>query len=56
MAIPDYVSAYVWYALAKQYGEKKSEAPLKELTSKMTPEQLAEAQARVETWKPTPPK
>jgi TonB family protein len=48
----DYVSAYMWYALARQYGEKKSEAPLKELTSKMTPEQLAEAQARVDTWRP----
>jgi TPR repeat protein len=47
-----YVSAYMWYALARQYGEGKSEAPLKELTSKMTPEQLAEAQARVDTWRP----
>ena len=36
--------------------QKKSEAPLKELTSKMTPEELAEAKARVDTWKPTPAK
>ena len=56
MAIQDYISAYTWYALARRYGEKKSEAPLKELTSKMTPEQLSEAQTRVETWKPTPAK
>ncbi len=53
---PDYVSAYTWYALALRAGEKKASTPLKDLASKMTPEQLAEAQARVETWKPTEPK
>jgi TonB family protein len=52
----DYVTAYMWYALAQRGGEKKSDKPLKKLTSKMTPEQLAEAQARVANWKPAPAK
>jgi len=47
---PDYVSAYMWYALARQGGYKRSEKALKEVASRMTPDQLAEAQKRVESW------
>ena len=50
---PDYVNAYKWFALAQRGGEKHCDEPLKEITAKMTPEQLAEAQARVDAWKPT---
>jgi TonB family protein len=51
---PDYLAAYVWYALANNSGEKKANKALKELTSKMSPEQITEAQTRVANWKPTP--
>ena len=54
--VQDYISSYTWYSLARLGGEKKADKPIKELTSKMSPEQLAEAQARVENWKPAPSK
>jgi TonB family protein len=47
---PDYVTAYMWYALARRGGYKRSEKALKEVASRMTPDQLAEAQKRVEGW------
>lgn len=50
---PDYLAAYVWYALANNGGEKKAKKALKELASEMSAEQIAEAQTRVANWKPT---
>lgn len=49
----DYVTAYMWYTLARRAGEEKAEMPLKALTSKMSTEQLSQAEARVANWKPT---
>jgi TonB family protein len=49
---PDYAKAYMWYALAQRNGEKHSKKALKELTAKMTPDQLKAAQALVDSWKP----
>ena len=50
---PDYVNAYKWFALAQRGGEKHCDEPLKEITAKMTPEQLALAQTLVEGWRAT---
>jgi TonB family protein len=48
----DLVTAYVWYALAQKHRYKESEQKMKELTEKMTPEQLAEARGRAESGSP----
>ena len=44
----DYVSAYVWYTLARRGGLSQSEPKLAELETRMTPDQLSEAQKRLE--------
>jgi TonB family protein len=46
----DYVTAYMWYALARRGGYKPSDRMLEELASKMSPEQLSDAKTRVENW------
>jgi hypothetical protein len=53
---PDYVSAYVWYALTKRNGGKDGERMLKVLAAEMTAEQLGEAETRVDYWPEDPPK
>ena len=53
---PDYVSAYVWYALSKRNGGKDGERMLKVLAAEMTAEQLGEAETRVDYWPEDPPK
>jgi TonB family protein len=53
---PDYVSAYLWYALSKQSGGKEGERMLKVLAAEMTAEQLGEAETRVAYWPEDPPK
>jgi TonB family protein len=45
-----YAKAYMWYTLARRGGDKHSNKALKELTSKMTPEQLQQGQALVDNW------
>jgi len=55
-ASPDYVNAYMWYALSKRAGGRDGEAMLKVLASEMTPEQLNEADLRVDYWPEDPPK
>jgi TonB family protein len=52
---PDYVTAYMWCALAKRGGYKHSEKILKQLSPKMSPDQLSEAQRRVDSWLETHP-
>jgi len=49
-ASADYAKAYMWYTLARRGGEKHSNKALKQLTSKMTPEQLQQGQALVDSW------
>ncbi len=50
-ASADYVSAYMWYTLAAASGHKPSAKRLATLTSKMSQDQISEAQDRVEKWR-----
>ncbi len=52
----DYPIAYMWYTLAQRSGEKHIDKALKQLTAKMSPDQLQAAQALIDAWKPAPPK
>jgi TonB family protein len=45
-----YVAAYVWYALAQRGGVEQGEAKKELLTGAMSPEQLSEAQKRLDNW------
>ena len=51
-----YVEAYLWYAMAQRGGAEQAEAKVSELEARMTPDQLAEAQKRLENWPATPSK
>jgi hypothetical protein len=48
----DLVSAYVWYSLAERNHFKDSGKKLKELSEKMTTDQLAEGRRRAESGNP----
>jgi TonB family protein len=52
---PDYVSAYMWYALSKRAGGAQGEAMLKVLVPHMSAAQLTEAERRVGYWPESPP-
>lgn len=45
-----YVEAYVWYALAKRNGAEQADGKVSELESRMTPDQLTDAQKRLQDW------
>jgi TPR repeat protein len=47
----DYAEAYKWWALDKENGDADAKSNLEKLEPKMTPEQIAEGQRRVEAWK-----
>ena len=49
----DPAGAYMWYNLAREQGYDPASAKLADLSTKMSPEQLAEAQARIEEWEKT---
>jgi hypothetical protein len=49
----DYVHAHMWYNLAAAAGVSEAEARRNSLATKMTPEQLAEAQKLASQWRPT---
>ena len=51
LADQDPPAAYMWYSLAKEQGNDPAGVKLTDLTSKMSAEQLAEAQVRIEEWK-----
>ena len=51
----DYVLAHVWLKLATLTNEDKAHDQLEQLTAKMTPEQIAEAQRVVKEWAPAFP-
>jgi TonB family protein len=53
---PDYAKAYMWFTLALRAGEKHSNKILKNLTAKMTPEQLQNGQSLLASWTPAMPK
>jgi TonB family protein len=46
----NYVSAYVWFALAQRGGVADSEPRVNDLALKMSPDQLSEAQKRLDRW------
>jgi TPR repeat protein len=48
----DYVAAYMWYELAAAKGNNEAMRAKALLRKVMTPEQIAEAQARAAAWKP----
>jgi TPR repeat protein len=48
----DYVQAHMWYNLAAAAGVPGAEARRNELATKMTPEQLSEAQKFASQWRP----
>jgi TPR repeat protein len=48
----DYVKAYLWYDLAAARGGKNDAAKRDLVASKLTPEQIAEAQRLAREWKP----
>ncbi len=48
----DYVQALMWYNLAAAQGEKRARKWRVNLTEKMTPAQIAEAQRLAREWKP----
>jgi len=50
----DYSKAYMWYTLARRGGDKHSEKALKELSAKMTPEQVQAGQVLVDGWTNVP--
>jgi TonB family protein len=52
----NYVGSYLWYALAQRGGVTQADAKVSELETRMTPDQLSEAQKRLENWPATPPK
>jgi TonB family protein len=47
---PDYPQAYMWLILAQRAGEKHCEKKLRDLTAKMTAEQLQSGQSLVSNW------
>jgi TonB family protein len=55
-ASTDYSEAYMWYTLASRGGYKHSQKALKELTVKMTPEQVQAGQTLVDRWSSAPAK
>jgi hypothetical protein len=51
----DYVQAHLWLNLAAAQGEKEAAKWRDDLTQKMTPEQIAEAQRLAREWRPSEP-
>ena len=48
----DYVLGHMWFSLAAAHGDDAAAKALNELASKMTPDQIAEAQRMAREWKP----
>jgi len=51
----DYVQAHMWYNLASADGGSYASKLRADIARKMTPDQIAEAQALAREWKRTPP-
>ena len=50
----DFVLAYMWFNLAAAQGDENAGKTRDQVASRMTPEQIAEAQRLAREWKPTP--
>lgn len=46
----DAVEAYMWFGLAAKFGDLDAKAKLDFLASRMTPEQISEAEGRINDW------
>ena len=53
LADQDLPGAYMWYSLAKEQGYEPAGVKLADLSTRMSPEQLSGAQARILEWKKT---
>jgi len=49
----DYIAAYMWYDIAQRSRYKHSDKRLKEISAKMSPEDIGEAQKLAQDWKPS---
>jgi uncharacterized protein len=49
----DYVESYIWFSLASAQSNEKENTMLDSIESKLTKEQITEAQERASAWKPT---
>ncbi|MGA7683532.1 MAG: TonB family protein [Terriglobales bacterium] len=49
----DYIAAYMWYDIAQRSRYKHSDKRLREISAKMSPENIAEAQKLAQDWKPS---
>jgi TPR repeat protein len=54
--VPDYPKAYMWYTLAQRSGYKHSDKAIKQLSSRMTQEQIQSGQTLVNNWTDAPAK
>ena len=52
----DAVEAYMWFGLAAKFGDLDAKSKLDFLASRMTPEQISEAQERIDAWMKGHPK
>jgi hypothetical protein len=48
----DFVTAYMWFGLGAAHGDDFAAFLLKQITSKMTQKEIAEAQKRIREWTP----
>ena len=46
----DYAQAYFWYVMADSQGDSQAPQALREISEKMTPAQIEEAQRKVKEW------
>jgi TPR repeat protein len=46
----DAVEAYKWFGLAARLGDLDAKSKLEFLASRMTPEEVSEAEGRIESW------
>ena len=47
----DYAQAYFWYVMADSQGDSQAPQALREISEKMTPAQIEEAQRKVKEWR-----
>jgi hypothetical protein len=48
-----YFDAFVWYSLADRSGYKGSAKKVKEIATKLTPDDIAQARYKVKNWQPS---
>ena len=51
----DFILAHMWFNLAAAQGDARARKNSDKVASRMTPDQLSEAQRLAREWKPKPP-